>query len=77
MLLKVDVGRPVQIAAGIGQSYSPEELTGKYIAVITNLKPAKLMGITSEGMLLATDTPDGKLSLVTFDKEAAIGSKIR
>ncbi len=77
VLLKVDVGRPIQIAAGIGQSYSPEELTGKYIAVVTNLKPAKLMGITSEGMLLATDTPDGKLSLVTFDKEPAVGSKIR
>jgi methionyl-tRNA synthetase len=77
VLLKVDVGRPIQIAAGIGQSYSPEELTGKYIAVVTNLKPAKLMGITSEGMLLATDTPDGKLSLVTFDKQPAVGSKIR
>ena len=77
VLLKVDVGRPVQIAAGIGQSYSPEELIGKYIAVVTNLKPAKLMGITSEGMLLATDTPDGKLSLVTFDKQPALGSKIR
>ncbi|MBN2299374.1 MAG: methionine--tRNA ligase [Deltaproteobacteria bacterium] len=77
ILLKVDVGRLIQIAAGIGQSYSPEELAGKYIAVVTNLKPAKLMGITSEGMLLATDTPGGRLSLVTFDKEAKVGSRIR
>jgi methionyl-tRNA synthetase len=77
VLLKVDVGREIQIAAGIGQSYTPEELTGKYIAVVTNLKPAKLMGITSEGMLLATDTPDGKLSLVTLDRQPAVGSKIR
>jgi len=77
VLLKVDIGRQIQIAAGIGQSYSPEELTGKYIAVVTNLKPAKLMGITSEGMLLATDTPDGKLSLISFDRQPAVGSKIR
>lgn len=77
VLLKVDVGTRIQIAAGIGQSYSPEELAGKYIAVVTNLKPAKLMGITSEGMLLATDTPDGRLSLVTFDKEASVGSRTR
>jgi methionyl-tRNA synthetase len=77
VLLKVDVGRIIQIAAGIAQSYTPEELTGKYIAVVTNLKPAKLMGIDSEGMLLATDTTDGKLSLLTFDKTPKKGSRIR
>lgn len=77
VLLKVDVGRIIQIAAGIAQSYTPEELTGKYIAVVTNLKPAKLMGIASEGMLLATDATEGKLSLLTFDKTPKAGSRIR
>ncbi len=77
VVLKVDVGRQVQIAAGIAKAYSPEELVGKYVAVVTNLKPAKLMGIESQGMLLATDTPDGRLSLVTFDREPAIGARVR
>ncbi|MBN2298964.1 MAG: methionine--tRNA ligase [Deltaproteobacteria bacterium] len=77
VVLQVDAGRKIQIAAGIAQSYSPEELVGKTIAVVTNLKPAKLMGIASAGMLLATDTPDGKLSLVTFDRAAKVGSKVR
>ncbi len=77
VVLKVDVGRQVQIAAGIAKAYSPEELVGKYVAVVTNLKPAKLMGIESQGMLLATDTPDGRLSLVTFDREPATGARVR
>ncbi len=77
LVLQVDVGRKIQIAAGIAQSYSVEELVGKDIAVVTNLKPAKLMGIASEGMLLATDTAEGRLSLVTFDRAPKVGSKIR
>ncbi len=77
LVLQVDVGRKIQIAAGIAQSYSVEELVGKNIAVVTNLKPAKLMGIASEGMLLATDTAEGRLSLVTFDRAPKVGSKIR
>lgn len=77
VVLQVDVGRRVQIAAGIAKSYSPNELVGKYVAVVTNLKPAKLMGIESQGMLLATDTPDGKLTLLTFDREPSTGSRVR
>lgn len=77
VVLKIDVGKTIQIAAGIAKHYSPQELVGKYIAVVTNLKPAKLMGIQSEGMLLATDTPDGKLSLLTFDREPSVGARIR
>ena len=76
--LKVDLGgRAIQIAAGIARDYTPEELTGKYIAVVTNLKPAKLMGIDSQGMLLATDTLDGKLTLIAFDREPKVGARIR
>jgi methionyl-tRNA synthetase len=77
VVLKIDVGKTIQIAAGIAKHYSPQDLIGKYIAVVTNLKPAKLMGIESEGMLLATDTPDGKLALVTFDREPSVGARIR
>ena len=77
VVLKIDVGKTIQIAAGIAKHYSPQELVGKYIAVVTNLKPAKLMGIQSEGMLLATDTPEGKLSLLTFDREPSVGARIR
>ena len=77
VVLKIDVGKTIQIAAGIAKSYSPQELVGKYIAVVTNLKPAKLMGIESQGMLLATDTPEGKLTLLTFDREPKVGARIR
>lgn len=77
VVLKIDVGETIQIAAGIAKSYSPQELVGKYIAVVMNLKPARLMGIESQGMLLATDTPEGKLTLVTFDREPLVGARIR
>ena len=45
-----------ELVAGIGKDYTPEELIGKAVAVVVNLKPAKLMGVESRGMLLATDT---------------------
>ena len=74
--LKVDIGEERTIVAGMGKDYSPEELVGKKIAVLVNRKPAKLMGIRSEGMLLATETEQG-LTLVTFDGNATVGAKIR
>ncbi|HOS96774.1 MAG TPA: methionine--tRNA ligase [Deltaproteobacteria bacterium] len=77
VILSVDVGRTIQIVAGIGKAYAPEELVGKHIAVVTNLKPATLMGLPSEGMLLATDTADGKLTLVGFDRPPRVGARIR
>ncbi|MGC9323188.1 MAG: methionine--tRNA ligase [Desulfomonilia bacterium] len=77
LLLQVDVGRKIRIVAGIAHDYRPEDLVGRYIAVVTNLKPVKLKGITSEGMLLATDTPDGRLSLITFDKAPVLGARVR
>lgn len=58
--LQIEIGNTKkQILAGIGKSYSPEELVGKKIVVVANLKPAKLMGELSEGMLLAANSPDG------------------
>ncbi len=77
LLLQVDIGRPIQIAAGIATAYDPQELVGKHIAVVTNLKPATLMGIASQGMLLATDTPDKSLTLITFDRPPVVGARIR
>ena len=55
-----------QIVSGIAQHYTPEEMKGKKVVVVTNLKPAKLRGVESQGMILAGDTAD-KLSLVTAD----------
>lgn len=77
VILMVDVGRTIQIVAGIGKAYSPEELVGKHIAVVVNLKPAKLMGLASEGMLLASDGEDGRLTLIGFDREPKVGARIR
>jgi len=77
VILKVDVGKTIQIVAGIGKAYRPEDLVDKYIAVVANLKPAKLMGLASEGMLLATDGQDGKLTLVTFERAPKVGARVR
>lgn len=74
--LKVDIGEERTIVAGIGKDYKPEELVGKKIVVVANLKPAKLMGVESRGMLLATDTADS-LTVLAFDREAKTGAKIR
>ena len=75
--LQVDIGTEQrQIVAGIGKKYSPEELVGKTIVIVANLKPAKLMGIESQGMVLAAGEKD-VLSLVTVQEEVPVGSKIK
>jgi methionyl-tRNA synthetase len=67
--LQLDVGgEKRQIVSGIAQHYAPEQLIGKRIILVANLKPKALRGIESFGMLLAASTPDGKLSLVTVDQ---------
>lgn len=67
-----------QILAGIKQFYSPESLIGKQIVVVSNLKPAKLMGLESQGMLLAGMTPDGTtLAILSPEKELQPGSEVR
>ncbi len=65
-----------QIVAGIAQHYTQEELIGKKIVVVANLKPAKIRGVESQGMLLAADDK-GKLSLITIDRDIEHGAKIR
>jgi len=74
--LTVEIDGERQIVAGMGKDYKPEELVGKTIVVVANLKPAKLMGVESRGMLLATDTEDG-LTLLGFDRPPKTGAKIR
>ncbi|MGX8683888.1 MAG: methionine--tRNA ligase subunit beta, partial [Lachnospiraceae bacterium] len=76
---KVKVGGEVrQIVSGIRKYYTAEEMVGKKVMVITNLKPAKLAGIVSEGMLLCAEGPDGTLALMTpeADKNIPDGSEI-
>jgi methionyl-tRNA synthetase len=74
--LRVDVGEERTIVAGIAKHYKPEDLVGKTIIIVANLQPTKLMGVESNGMLLAADAGEG-LALATFDKEAKPGSKVR
>ncbi|MBL7032429.1 MAG: methionine--tRNA ligase [Nitrospira sp.] len=75
--LQVDTGEKRQIVAGIAKAYTPEELTGKKVVVVTNLKPAKLMGVESNGMLLAATDSDGILSILTPEKDIKEGALIR
>lgn len=75
--LIVDIGEKRQIVAGIGKSYTPEELVGKFIVVVSNLKPAKLMGVESQGMLLAATGSDGTISILTVDREVNPGAGVK
>jgi len=80
-LLKLDVDLGTekrQVVAGIAKHYTPEDLVGKQIVVVANLKPARLRGVVSQGMLLAGSTPDtSQLAVVTTDRELPLGSKVR
>lgn len=74
--IQVDLGfEKRQVVAGIGEVYDPSELTGKVVAIAANLKPAKLMGEVSQGMIVAA-SDDGKPSLVVFDKQTKLGSRL-
>ncbi|NLM40682.1 MAG: methionine--tRNA ligase [Firmicutes bacterium] len=76
--LQVDVGdEKRQIVAGIALHYKPEELVGKRIIVVKNLKPAKLRGEVSQGMLLAASTPDGRLELVSVSAAIPPGARVK
>ena len=66
-----------QILSGIKQWYKPEEMVGKKVLVITNLKPAKLAGMVSEGMILCAEDDAGNLSLVNPEKAVKVGAEIR
>ncbi|WP_405319435.1 methionine--tRNA ligase [Frisingicoccus sp.] len=74
---QVRVGSQVrQIVSGIKNHYTPEEMVGKKVMVVTNLKPAKLAGVMSEGMILCAEDADGNLALMTPEKEMPAGAEI-
>ena len=74
---QVKIGSQVkQIVSGIKAHYSPEEMVGKKVMVLVNLKPAKLAGVLSEGMILCAEDAEGKLALMTPEKEMPAGAEI-
>ena len=74
---QVRIGSQVkQIVSGIKQYYTPEEMVGKKVMVLVNLKPATLAGVVSEGMLLCAEDADGNLALVVPEKEMPAGAEI-
>jgi methionyl-tRNA synthetase len=76
--MTIDVGTEQRtIVAGIAEAYTPEQLVGRTIAIVFNLKPAKLMGIESNGMVLAASPEGGKPTLVSFESELPPGTRIR
>lgn len=75
--MKVDTGVDVRtVVSGIAESFSPEEVVGKQVMILLNLEPRKIRGIESQGMLLLTTKPDGKLSFVTPDDSVENGIEI-
>ena len=75
--MQMDDGRGGrQTVAGIAPWVKPEDLVGLYVPIVANLKPAKLRGELSEGMMLAAQDGEGNLSLVVMQKEIAPGSKV-
>lgn len=77
IVMKVDTGEERQLVAGIGKVYSPKELTGKSIVVVTNLQPAKLMGVESQGMLLAATDSEGSPVIIAPERPIKEGSKVK
>ena len=78
MKLTVDTGIDQRtIVSGIAQHYKPEDLVGKQVCFIANLAPRKLKGIVSEGMILSAENFDGKLAVITPEKEVKPGSEVK
>jgi len=76
--LQVDLGDDKrQVVAGIAQSYEPNSLVGKKIVFVANLKPAKLFGVESQGMILAIEDENGKLIVIEAESHVSAGTKVR
>jgi methionyl-tRNA synthetase len=73
--LEVSLGEKRTIVSGIAGSYAPEDLVGKQVIVVANLKPAKLMGVLSRGMLIAA-TDDAGVTVATLDKSVTPGTPL-
>jgi len=77
LVSQIRIGNEVrQIVSGIALHYEPEQMVGKKVAVVTNLKPCKLCGIESQGMILAASDDENNLSVLTLDKDMISGSEI-
>jgi methionyl-tRNA synthetase len=79
-LLTVDIGeeKPRQILAGIAEHYTPEEMVGRKIAIVANLKPRKMRGHESQGMLLAASVGENdKPVLATFAEDVPNGARLK
>ena len=74
--LSVDIGEPRQILSGIAKSYAPEDLVGRMVVIIANLDPRMMMGMESQGMILAAHGENGEPVVLTVEKEVLPGSKI-
>ena len=78
MKMQIDLGTEQRtIVAGIAEAYEADALVGRHVAIVANLKPAKLMGIESNGMVLAASPDGGKPILVAFDTAPAPGTRVR
>jgi methionyl-tRNA synthetase len=76
--LKVKTGeKERQIIAGIAKDYSPEDIKGKKVIIVANLKPAKLMGLVSQGMVLAVENEEGKLQVLSVDNSVKSGMRVK
>ncbi len=76
--LEVDTGEDKRVlVAGVAEHYSPDELTGKKIIIIKNLKPAKIRGILSRGMILAASGPDGRPYIPIIPEETPVGAILK
>ena len=74
--LQLDLGEPRQIVSGIAKAYAPEDLVGKSVVIIANLEPRKLMGLESQGMLLAAHGEDGAPVILVPMSDVPPGAKI-
>jgi methionyl-tRNA synthetase len=66
-----------QVIAGIAKSYTPETIIGKKVVIVANLQPAKLMGLESEGMILAVETKDGTLEVLNVPESVNNGTRVK
>jgi methionyl-tRNA synthetase len=79
-LLKLDVDLGTErrtLVAGIAEAYEPEAIVGRIIGMVANLKPAVVMGVESNGMILAASSPGGPPIVVSFDREPPLGARIK
>jgi len=76
--LEVDLGTERRtLVAGLAEAYEPDALVGRVIGMVANLKPATVMGVESNGMILAASAPGGLPIVVSFDKEPPLGARIK